>query len=338
MDDFANLPSRDRADLFRAVGEKRGLGPSLIEKDFWVCWTLKRVFQCPGLPGILFKGGTSLSKVFRAIQRFSEDIDLSLDRAALGFGGDNDPSAAISRNQRTRMLDQLSDACRRAVKATVLPALAGEIEKLLPDHGQWRLLPAADDKDQLTLIFAYPVSLAQVASFVRPQVRLEFGARSDHWPSQQAEVLPFVAEDFPAAFKSSGTPVKVLAAERTFWEKATALHAWHSHPASVVTERRSRHYYDLACLYDGEIGQRALANLPLLQDVTRHKTTFFPSASAHYELAKPGTFAILPPEGQLKSLRQDYAKTAEMIFGVPPTFDHVLSILAQLNRALNGPL
>jgi hypothetical protein len=198
------------------------------------------------------------------------------------------------------------------------------------------LVVAEDDKERLTLSLVYPSSLAEVPTYVRPQVRLEFGARSDHWPSLEAEVVPYVAEDFQGAFKSPGTRVKVLAGERTFWEKATALHAWHSKPTNVVTERRSRHYYDLVCLAEGEIGKRALADLQLLEDVVRHKRTFFAAASAHYELAKPGTLAILPPEEQRQNLRQDYAKTAEMIFGAAPSFDHILNGLAQLDKVING--
>ncbi len=97
MDEIARLPLSDRGDLFKAVARRRGLTPTIIEKDFWVCWTLKRLFTLPNPPaGLLFKGGTSLSKVFGIIERFSEDLDLSFDRVGLGFGGDNDPLNAPS--------------------------------------------------------------------------------------------------------------------------------------------------------------------------------------------------------------------------------------------------
>jgi hypothetical protein len=337
MDEFAIMPPRDRSDLFRAAAEKRGIGTALMEKDFWVCWTLKRLFAPHGRPTkLLFKGGTSLSKVYHAIRRFSEDIDLAFDRAALGFAGVNDPAVAPSRNQRERKLLALSETCRSAVKNLVLPALTAEIGTVLPDCAAWKLELAGDDQDRLTLAFAYPSALPDVPSYVRPQIRLEFGARSDHWPAVDAEVTPFVAEEYPSAFKAPKTPVRALAAERTFWEKVTALHAWHSHPTGVVTERRSRHYYDVVCLYEGAIGKRALADHKLLEEVTRHKSTFFAASSAHYELAKPGTLALLPPEGQLKRLRQDYDGMAEMVFGPVPSFDHILDVLAQMSRAING--
>ena len=113
MDDFAQRSVRDRADLFRAVATQRGLNAAIVEKDFWVCWTLKRLFALDAPPaGLLFKGGTSLAKVFKVIERFSEDIDLSFNRSDLGFGGDSDPQAAGTGKQRQKRFDPLTEACR----------------------------------------------------------------------------------------------------------------------------------------------------------------------------------------------------------------------------------
>src|ERR1700693_239788 len=114
MDDVARFPANDRADLFTAVASQRGLTAVIIEKDFWVCWSLKRLFTLPNPPaGLIFKGGTSLSKVFNAIERFSEDVDLSFDRAGLGFGGENDPLRAPSGKKVRQWREALVDTCRR---------------------------------------------------------------------------------------------------------------------------------------------------------------------------------------------------------------------------------
>lgn len=125
MDKIARLSAHDRAELIRTAAIQNGtILPALIEKDFWVCWTLKRVFALENPPaGLIFKGGTSLSKVYQAIDRFSEDVDLSFDRNTLGYGGDNDPSKAPSRNKTEQKLEELSDACRQMIQKTFLPRL-----------------------------------------------------------------------------------------------------------------------------------------------------------------------------------------------------------------------
>jgi len=339
MDDFAKLSDSDRNDAFLAASERRRIGAGLLEKDFWVCWTLRRLYSLHGLPaGVLFKGGTSLSKVYNAIERFSEDIDLSLDRAALGFAGDSDPAKAPTRKQRARKLDELSEACRAAIKESILPALIDSFTAALGNSNKWKLELAADDPDQQTLVFFYPRRDADNAAsaYVRPTVRLEFGGRSDHWPAIDAEVTPYIAEDFPKLFTAAKCKVRVLGAERTFWEKATALHAWHQSAKAAVPDRRSRHYYDLARLYEQAIGKRAIQDIKLLAEVARHKSLFFPATSAHYELAKPGTFKLSPPPEQIETLRRDYQSMAEMFFASPPPFEHLLDVLGQMEKIING--
>src|SRR5271156_4214895 len=124
MDDVARMPPADRADLFSATAGRRGIRQEIIEKDFWVCWSLKRLFTLPEPPAhLLFKGGTSLSKVFSAIERFSEDVDLSFNRADLGFGGDKDPGAAASGKKARHQLEGLQEACRKAIREEFLPKL-----------------------------------------------------------------------------------------------------------------------------------------------------------------------------------------------------------------------
>ena len=124
MDDIARLPATDRLDLFSASARKRGLTAEIIEKDFWVCWTLKRVFTLPDPPaGLLFKGGTSLSKVFGVIERFSEDVDLSFNRAELGFRGESDPLNATTGKKRKHGLEALTETCQLVIREKLLPQL-----------------------------------------------------------------------------------------------------------------------------------------------------------------------------------------------------------------------
>lgn len=342
MDDIARLPLIDRIDLFMASARKRGLTPAIIEKDFWVCWTLKRLFTLPAPPaGLLFKGGTSLSKVFGIIERFSEDVDLSFDRAGLGFSGDTDPLNAASGKKRKHGLEALAEICQRVIREQLLPQLIESFTVALgePPSTSWGLELAADDPDGQTLLFRYPTAERERVdepAYIRPAVRLEIGARSDPWPARDAMVVSYAAEDFPEIFKETGCNVRVLAAERTFWEKATVLHMWHHAPMDKkFRDRQSRHYYDVVRLYEHDLGKAAIRDMELLLKVARHKEVFFPTAWARYADAKPGTLRLVPPDTRLSALQQDYRKMQEMIFGSAPTFEHLLDMLRHIENEIN---
>ena len=200
MDDIAKLPLADRMDLFTATAQRRGLTAEIIEKDFWVCWTLKRVFTLPDPPaGLLFKGGTSLSKVFGVIERFSEDVDLSFNRAELGFSGESDPLNALTGKKRKHGLEALTETCQRAIREKLLPQLATAFSAALGEAAStsWDIELSRDDPDGQTLLFHYPVAsrsrAADEPAYIQPAVRLEIGARSDHWPAVEATVRAFSA-------------------------------------------------------------------------------------------------------------------------------------------------
>ena len=346
MDDIARLPAQDRSDLFGTTSSRRGdMRPALVEKDFWVCWTLKRIFTLADPPaGLVFKGGTSLSKVYQAIDRFSEDVDLSCDRSALGFGGDNDPARAPNRQQESKRLEELSAACRELIRARFLPKLKESFTSTLgtgPSRTTWRLEPDQDDPDKQTLLFHYPAGIGEraraMARYQRPVIRLEFGARGDLWPAEPATVTSYAAQTIPKPFKDPSCEVKTLASERTFWEKATILHAvYHRHSGKPLQQRQSRHYYDVMKLYEKGIGKRALENLDLLKSVAEHKAVFFRSAAAKYNEAVPGSLKLVPPAFRKQELEDDYAKMREMIFCTPPSLDEVLAVIAEIERQVNA--
>lgn len=338
MDDVARLAPNDLGDLFRAAAAKRGLPEAIIEKDFWVCWVLKRIFTLDKPPaGVLFKGGTSLSKVYGVIDRFSEDVDLSFDRAGLGFGGADDPMVAASKKKQAAAVEKLAEACKVAVRDQLRPQLAEAFEAALGATSTWTLEAAKDDADHATLLFRYPKTPIPSAAYITPFVRLELGARADHWPAKPGIVKPFAAQDFPEQFKASECTVNALAAERTFWEKATLLHKWyHAAEGKQLRDRQSRHYYDLYRLYLSPFGQNALGDLPLLESVANHKRVFFAQAWAHYELAKPGTLRLVPPSARLKDLERDYRAMGQMIFGTPPPFAELMKTLEELEQKINA--
>ena len=342
MDEFAQLPPKDRADLFQAAARQRNMLPAVIEKYFWVCWTLKRLFSLPNPPtGLLFKGGTSLSKVYRAIDRFSEDVDLSFDRHGLGFKGASDP-LELKGKARQRALELLKVTCQRVIREQFLPQILEAFSQALGEAfaKHWNIEAATDDPDDQTLLFRFPQSLVHGANepaYIAPFVRLEFGARSDHWPAIDATVSSYLAEAFPQFIKTPTAAVHALAIERTFWEKATLLHMWHhAPPTRPLRDRQSRHYYDLFQLYHRGPGKTALKDTALLAGVARHKEVFFAAAWAKYPEAKPGTLRLVPPTSRLSELRDDYALMQQMIFGTVPEFEEILAALRAMEGLINN--
>ncbi len=202
---------------------------------------------------------------------------------------------------------------------------------------KWTLRSDTDDPDQQTLLFAYPTSLTPEATgYVRRMVKIEMGARADHWPSETKTITPYVAEQFPKGFNEASCTVKVLSAERTFWEKATILHAEFHRPAEkAMPERFSRHYCDFYEMVRRGVGASATAKLDLLARVAQHKSLFFKTSWARYDEAAKGSLRVVPPERRLKLLREDYARMQQMFFGEPPGFDDLIVLLRQWESEFN---
>ena len=341
MDRVAAMPRADRAALFGETAAVMGIRPVVVEKDFWVCWVLMRLFALSGdRPGMLFKGGTSLSKAFGLIHRFSEDIDLSLDRAYL-YGGDlRDPEKARSGKEAQQLIAALTAAAATYISTKLLADLSEEVRAVLGDaEEEWDL--EVDDADALTLNLRYPASLGaseyDVFRYLRPVVRIEMGIRADHWPATVVGVRSYAAERFPDFFVYPAADVRVLAAERTFWEKVTLLHAEHHRPADKPTkENLSRHYYDVAKLAKSDVKATAFRRGDLLSRVIEHKKLYFRSGWANYETAIPGTMRLVPLEARLDGLRRDYANTRDMVFGDAPPFDALVETIRALETEINS--
>ena len=188
-----------------------------VEKDFWVCWTLRELFSLADTGRHLtFKGGTSLSKAWNLIKRFSEDIDLVVDKEVLGFGSGASPEEAPSKKKRRERLDRLMESCRQWIQGKLQPGLEERIRAALGGMG-WKLEIDPDMEDGQCLLFHYPSAFPSgAAGYVRPVVKIELGARSDDWPHQQKTIRPYVAELFPKLIPGGEFEIRVIAAERTF--------------------------------------------------------------------------------------------------------------------------
>jgi hypothetical protein len=335
MNTVARMPAADRAELFLNTSARMDLESALVEKDFWVCWTLGHLFAMDSVRDMLmFKGGTALSKVFRLIDRFSEDIDLAVDYEPLGFTGDRDPRADMSRTRRERLLDEMMASCRAYIAGPFLSAFREQCAAMLTDSGDWSVEVSADDPN--TVEFAYPPAGLDQVAYVRPRILLELGTHAELIPSDRYTITPFAAEQFPAVFDQASAPVNAIKAERTFWEKATILHAERHRPSDrALPGNHARHYYDVAMLARSPVCRAALKDLDLLRRVVDHKTKFYYSGWARYDLARPGTLALVPPDGRIPELRRDYGAMSVMTFGDPPPLDSLLAELADLEAKIN---
>ena len=337
MDSFANETPVRRAEAFQEAAAQMGFSQAVIEKDFWVCWSLDKLFALPSFGDhLIFKGGTSLSKAYDVIHRFSEDVDLSLDRAQLGFTGDDDPeNPDLSGGKRKALLQDL----QKAAEETVNGLLQSELKAAFDVHLDQSFQLLADPYDAQTLLFAYPSEQQSGAtqSYVKPVIRFEFGARGVLLPAEDLIIKPYLSDAFPDLMITSETSARVLGIERTFWEKATILHMLcHQDPAKPLSDRMSRHYYDMALLIDHPAKDRALGNIDLLEQVAHHKSVFFKAAWARYETAKPGSLRLMPSAELATALRRDYAGMKEMIVGPVPDFDDILSKIETLEANVNG--
>jgi hypothetical protein len=152
MDSVLQLTPKQRSELFIAAAQQSGIDVVVLEKDFWVCWTLKELFRLPTMgEHLIFKGGTSLSKVFKIINRFSEDIDVSIDRGFLGYGGSHEPEAGASNKEKQRRVEGLMAACQQKIAVELMPALRGAIQDKIPRADNWSLLP--DEPEGIGLQF-----------------------------------------------------------------------------------------------------------------------------------------------------------------------------------------
>ena len=336
MDNFAREPAKDRDEAFQEAAARLGLSKMIMEKDFWVVWTLKKLFDLPSFGGhLIFKGGTSLSKAYDAIYRFSEDVDLSLDRAQLGFSGERDPeNPTLSSGRRKTLLKELQDEAEKTVAGPLLDELQHAMNESLAAEVDLVI----DPDDAQTLLFRYPsADNLHPTTYVQPIIRLEFGARGVQFPAEPKTVKPYLTTAIPDLLEATEVTAKVLAVERTFWEKATILHMlYHQDITKPLADRMSRHYYDLGMLIVHEAKQRALNSLALLEEVAHHKSVFFKAAWANYDTARPGSLRLVPNPNLEAALRRDYVGMREMIIGEAPSFDDILQRIRTLETEVNG--
>lgn len=283
---------------------------------------------------LTFKGGTSLSKVYGVIDRFSEDVDVSIERGVLGFDENKDPEKLSSKSKQKALLDDLSQSCSRYIQRKMLSDLKVSITEKLGTDRNWKII--CDPDDSQTLLFNYP-SISPKDGYIHPVVKVEMGARADHWPVSDHIIQSYAKIALKERIQEPSVTVRVLNAERTFWEKATILHQYaHLPETKVLPSRLSRHLYDFFKLLNSEIKAMALQEIDLLERVAHHKKIYFASGWANYDSARQGTLKLMPPERVVEELKRDYGLMRPMFFGKIPDWSLILKTIAAFEKEFNA--
>lgn len=350
MDTFVKRPNEDKKAFIEETASRLGVAPIVVEKDFWVCWTLKHLYAIDEIaPYLTFKGGTSLSKAYGLIERFSEDIDLTISKSVPDFAGFGYPCEdGITRNEQKRRFKSLEKKTPELV-ARIAALLEQALKQILGEGNHWKI--ECDVSDLQTLLFYYPKLFSYgrgygvgrygvglygegEQGYILPRVKLEFGAKGGTDPSDNKVITPYVANAFPDSFEIQSCTVPTLAAERSFWEKVTILHALYNN--EKLRDRMSRHYYDVYMMATKPLAERAIQDVDLLEKVVTNKSTYFGDKNASYGTAKIGSLKLVP-EGELRqNLEADYKKMDEMFIGVAPGFEEMMAGIARLEERING--
>ncbi len=325
---FLQLSPEEQADILQTCAGKIGRRAEHLEKDIWICWVLQGLFSMPGRLPMAFKGGTSLSKVYGAIRRFSEDVDITLDYKSLDQSIDPfDPK--VSRTAREKFTELLRTKLADHTKNVIRPHFENLVAHLIEKSANAIMISEDGEK----LLIPYPSRFGADES-----VLLEFGGRNVIAPNEDHLLRPYIAAEVRDLLYPEAT-VQVLSPSRTFWEKATLIHvACNRSDSKLDADRQSRHWHDLAVLSDHKIGQASMADRKLLEDVVKHKNVFFRASYSNYEACLSGGLRLIPETPLLQALRSDYEKMIAdgMFDGEPPTFDSIIARIGELAKEINA--
>ncbi len=343
--EFLKAAPRDRRDVFLGTASRLGTPERNIDKDFWVAWTLDLLFNGlpAGHPRFLFKGGTSLSKAYGLISRFSEDIDITVFREDLGQPASVQELEALSRKKRQARLEAIKEACRDYIQDVLAQQFGEAVQRTLAEArieaNDPRVVVDPDDPDGQTLLFWYPEVTAGRDEYIRPAVKIESGAKSALDPHEDLNIVPYSADEVPQ-LALRAEHVTTVVAERTLWDKIVIVHGvrkWFERRGVLrgQGQRVSRHYYDIHRILQSQLGARAVADRALGADCVAHARMFFNSPDLGLDRAAPGSFSLTPTSAMHEDLRRDYIRMAGMIIGDAPAFDEVMVSISALEDELN---
>ena len=328
---FVQLPENERIELINQMYEDTKSPQVIIEKDLWVTAVLRVLFALPYAENLSFKGGTSLSKCWNLIERFSEDIDIAINREYLGFVGDTFTIKQISKNLRKSackfIRNNLQFDLTRQMEENGVPADLFSVKMNITS------VTTIDPEK----VFVEYKSVFNASPYIKNTVVLEIGGRSMKEPLQKIEIQSFLDKHFSqATFAEKSFEINAVVPERTFWEKICLLHEDFSKPSEQIrVERMSRHIYDLAKIIDTPIAENALKNKELYQSITAHRRMFITIKGFDYNTLNPKTINIIPPESIIELWKEDYEKMQRtMIFRESLTFSEVIDKIMALNKKI----
>ena len=325
------LSIEERRTIFRNTAQQMGVHEAIIEKDYWVCLVLDYLFHKSRFrKHLTFKGGTSLSKCFGLIKRFSEDIDLILDWRLLGYEKD-EPWMERSKTKQEAFNKEANIRAEQFLANEFLSILISDFSEITGE----KVNAEINETDPQTINLYYPQLFS--AGSILQSIRLEIGALAGWTPSVEQYITPYVFEYYPKLAQSASTSVITSSVERTFWEKATILHHEANRPEHLdMPNRYSRHYYDLYCIAQTAYKESALRQLDLLNKVVVFKMRFYPRTWAKYEEAAPGLIKLIPPYSRYEDLHNDYKAMGEMMFSEFPSFYNLMNSITLLENEING--
>lgn len=329
MNEFLSLSKDDQNLLVVNSARKLGMSPAIIEKDFWVCFMLEYLFTSFQYKNkIYFKGGTSLSKIYNCIERFSEDIDLAIDWSIIGLTKEI-VYESRSKNKQDIFNKETNKKTELCLKNEWLPIIQNDLEQKISESFSLFI----EDNDPQTICFQYP-RIYQDTSILQI-IRLEIGALAEPIPSEFKKVKSYISGLYPDIINDENALIQTMEIKRTFFEKLTILHREANRLNNKYPLRYSRHYYDLYMMIESDVAKTALDDIHLLKTVIDFKMKFYPCNWSNYEDILIGKCKLIPSDTAISFFTNDYENMRNMIFGKCPTFDIILSTLRNFERIVN---
>jgi len=326
MQNFHQLPEKEKLKIFEQISARTTLPDYAVEKDWWVVQTLRIIFGMDMAKHLLFKGGTSLSKAWKLIDRFSEDVDLALDKSVLGID-------QVNTKKQVKKLRSLSN---KYLSGSFYPALQKAFKEVGFTNNEIKIVEQSEN-DPLSIEVFYPY-LSKYPGYIKPRVLIEIGSRSLREPFTDKTITSFVTEQFPGQ-EFSDTPISIptVSPERTFLEKVFLLHEeFQKTGEKFRVNRLSRHLYDLERILDTSHSATALQDKDLYTSIVQHRMLLFSIQQVDYNLHQPKTISLVPPGHLMKAWEKDYTELCEsMVYGEQLKWSELMSRITELQKRIN---